>query len=195
MLAALMNRVVPRQAPLSPDPERIEREAAELRPVVVATVACILREPRDHEDVDDCANEAIRRAMESTHTLRGAVRPWLLGIARHLALDTLRARQRARNRIADSRDDSSATSLMDRIIDPQGSPYEVLAQAEQVKLVRRVLEGLPEGPRKALELFHLEELGYQEIAERMQVPLGTVATWVTRSRKAIATALAEGAMS
>lgn len=55
--------------------------------------------------------------------------------------------------------------------------------------MRRVLETLPEGPRQALMLFHLEELGYQEIAKRLGVPLGTVATWVTRGRKALAEAL------
>ena len=48
---------------------------------------------------------------------------------------------------------------------------------------------LPEGPRKALELFHLDGLGYQQIAERLGVPLGTVATWVTRGRRALAEAL------
>ncbi len=55
--------------------------------------------------------------------------------------------------------------------------------------MRRILVQLPEGPRKALELFHLEGLSYQEAAQRLGVPLGTVATWVTRGRKAMAEAL------
>jgi RNA polymerase sigma-70 factor (ECF subfamily) len=40
-------------------------------------------------------------------------------------------------------------------------------------------------------MFHMEGLEYQEIAERLEVPLGTVATWVSRGRKAMATTLAE----
>ena len=40
-------------------------------------------------------------------------------------------------------------------------------------------------------MFHLEGLGYQEIAVRLEVPLGTVATWVMRGRKAVASAVAE----
>ena len=41
----------------------------------------------------------------------------------------------------------------------------------------------------ALVLFHVDGLGYQEIAARLDVPLGTVATWVTRARRALAEAL------
>ena len=51
------------------------------------------------------------------------------------------------------------------------------------------MQKLPDGPRKALELFHLEGLPYQEVGRRLGVPLGTVATWVTRGRKAMAEAL------
>ena len=51
------------------------------------------------------------------------------------------------------------------------------------------MQKLADGPRKALELFHLEGLAYQEISRRLGVPLGTVATWVTRGRKAMAEAL------
>jgi RNA polymerase sigma-70 factor (ECF subfamily) len=58
-----------------------------------------------------------------------------------------------------------------------------------------VLAKLPDGPRHALQLFHLEGLSYQEIASRLTVPLGTVATWVTRGRKAMAEALEEDALS
>jgi RNA polymerase sigma-70 factor (ECF subfamily) len=52
---------------------------------------------------------------------------------------------------------------------------------------------LPDGPRNALQLFHMEGLSYQEIAGRLEVPLGTVATWVTRGRKAMAEALEDDA--
>jgi RNA polymerase sigma-70 factor (ECF subfamily) len=47
---------------------------------------------------------------------------------------------------------------------------------------------LPEDQRRALELFHLEGLGYREIAAKMGVPMATVGTWVTRGRKRIAAA-------
>lgn len=169
----------------------VREQAAELRPVVRAVVACVLRERPDHADVEDCTSEALRRALESTSQARGPIRPWVLGIARHVALDTLRARQKQRARNVDVPDDApnSATAMVDRLIDPSASAEEQLELAERATRVRRVMAKLPDGPRKALEMFHLEGLAYQEIASKMNVPLGTVATWVTRGRKAMAEAL------
>lgn len=188
MLSALMTTA------LLAAPENVSavrREAAELQPVVRAVVACVLRERPDHADVEDCTSEALRRALESTSQARGPIRPWVLGIARHVALDTLRARQKQRARSVGVPEDapSSATAVVDRLIDPGAAADEQMELAERAARVRRVMDGLPDGPRKALELFHLEGLAYQEIAARLGVPLGTVATWVTRGRKAMAEAL------
>jgi RNA polymerase sigma-70 factor (ECF subfamily) len=84
--------------------------------------------------------------------------------------------------------------MVDRLVDPAEPADEQLALAERASRVRRVLATLPEGPRTALELFHLEGLPYQEIATRMAVPLGTVATWVSRGRRAMAEALEDDVM-
>lgn len=187
MLSALMTTALL----AAPESASVRQQAAELRPVVRAVVACVLRERPDHADVEDCTSEALRRALESTSSARGPVRPWVLGIARHVALDTLRARQRQRARTADVPDDapSSTTAVIDRLIDPTEGADERIELAERAARVRRVMQSLPDGPRKALELFHLEGLAYQEISARLGVPLGTVATWVTRGRKAMAEAL------
>lgn len=173
------------------EPPKVHEQAAELRPLVRAVVACVLREPPDHADVEDCTSEALRRALEGQSQLRGPVRPWVLGIARHVALDTLRARQKQRARNVDVPEDapSSTALVLDRLIDPGAIADEQMERAERAARVRRVLAKLPDGPRRALELFHLDGLSYQEIAARLDVPLGTVATWVTRGRKAMAEAL------
>ncbi|MBX3188869.1 MAG: sigma-70 family RNA polymerase sigma factor [Labilithrix sp.] len=172
----------------------LPQQTAELRPLVRAVVACVLREPPDHADVEDCTSEALRRALEAQSTVRGPVRPWVLGIARHVALDTLRARQKQRLRnvnVAHDDAPSSSRLVMDRLIDPGAGADEQIESAERAARVRRVLATLPDGPRNALRLFHMDGLSYQEIAGRLDVPLGTVATWVTRGRKAMAEALEE----
>lgn len=192
MLSAIMSTAL-LAAPQSPS---LREQATELRPLVRAVVACVLREPPDHADVEDCTSEAMRRALEAQTDVRGPVRPWVLGIARHVALDTLRARQkqRARNVEVHATDaPSSANLVMDRLIDPRAGADEQIETAERAAHVRRVLQQLPEGPRNALQLFHMEGLSYQEIAVRLDVPLGTVATWVTRGRKAMAEALEDDA--
>ncbi len=191
MLSALMTTAL---LTANPTPE-LRQQAAELRPLVRAVVACVLREAPDHADVEDCTSEALRRALEDKSEVRGPVRPWVLGIARHVALDTLRARQKQRARNVEVREDapSSTNLVMDRLIDPTAGADEQMEVAERAARVRRVLLILPEGPRNALQLFHMEGLSYQEISARLEVPLGTVATWVTRGRKAMAEALEDDA--
>jgi RNA polymerase sigma-70 factor (ECF subfamily) len=196
MLAALMTSFAPppTSAPKLPESNDFSREAAALRPLVRSVVACVLRERPDHVDVEDCTSEALRRAFETKESRRGEIRPWLLGIARHVALDALRARQRKRAREArDTREDDSEASLIERIADPGDLPSDQLEQAQRARALREALAALPEGPRRALEMFHLEGLGYQEIAKKLGVPLGTVATWVTRGRKAMLATFQEGA--
>jgi RNA polymerase sigma-70 factor (ECF subfamily) len=203
MLAVLMFPEPP-PAVLSPQAGKAEdaafaRDTAALRPVVRAVIAAMLRERIDHADVEDCTHETLRRAIEGRSRLRDgeAIRPWVVGIARHVALDALRARKRARARNADTGaaadEDDPLPAMVERIADPSDDPFERVAKARRDALLRGAIDALPDGQRKALTMFHLEGLGYQEIAERLGVPLGTIATWVLRGRKAIAAALQEEA--
>lgn len=191
MLAALLDTahsLVPRRV----DPT-FEGEVAALRPVVRAVVAAVLREPLDHADVEDATQETLRRAVEGRNRPDGPLRPWLLGAARHVALDSLRARRRARDRFDDGgvphAPESGTALLVERLADPGVAADDELLENERRERVTRALARLPEGPRRALELFHGEGLAYAQIATKLEVPVGTVATWVTRGRKAIADVL------
>jgi RNA polymerase sigma-70 factor (ECF subfamily) len=191
MIATLMVAHVP---PAKNDVrEALARETAELRPVVRSVIAAILNESRQHPDVEDCTHEALRRALEGSERLRNGepLRPWVTGIARHVALDALRARRRDRQRAVREVEgqDADMPSTLDRVADASPSPLDRVEVAQRDLQVRRALETLAEGPREAIRMFHMEGLGYQQIAERLDVPLGTVATWVTRARKALATAV------
>lgn len=168
-------------------------ELETLRPAVRGLAAHLLRERVSHPDVEDCASETFRRALEGRSRLReGApVRPWLLGIARHVALDALRARRRAAQRNAGGGDELASSPVVDRIADPGPLPDARTEHRERAVRIRTAMDRLPEQPRQALLLFHLEGLGYREIAERMGVPVGTVGTWVTRGRQSLAAALSE----
>lgn len=165
-------------------------EAEELRPAVKSLVARLLGTGRDHPDVEDCAHEAFRRALEGRSRLQPGlpVRPWLLGIARHVAIDLLRERRR-RGRPDEPLD---APRHDDGLIDPALAPDARLERAERARRLRSALQQLDEAPRRALLLFHVEGLGYREIAERMNVPTGTVGTWIARSRRSLAAVLADG---
>ena len=171
----------------------LHAEAAELQPVVRAVVAAVLRQGPTDPDVEDCTGEALRRALEGSDRLRDGepLRPWVVGIARHVALDLLRARKRQRTMAHDAPPDSvgNVAPLVERVPDSKPSPFERVAGARRDALVRAAIAELPEGARDALVKFHLEGKSYQAIARELGVPLGTVATWVSRGRKAIAAIL------
>jgi len=190
MLAVQMD---PPQVPLEPPPSSgFAREAEASRPLIRAVVAAILREGRMHPDVDDCTSEALRRALEGRQRLRAGepVRPWLLGIARHVALDRVRVRQRDLRRHVQPTADG-LESPVDRVPDSAPGADERLERARRMAAIRGAMDQLPAEHREALELFHVEGLAYREISERLSVPIGTVCTWIARGRRAIAVALGE----
>jgi RNA polymerase sigma-70 factor (ECF subfamily) len=82
-------------------------------------------------------------------------------------------------------------SFLERLADPGPGPEERAASSERAQRLAKAMESLAKEPREALVLFHVDGLGYQEIARRMGVPLGTVATWISRGRRSIAEALGE----
>jgi RNA polymerase sigma-70 factor (ECF subfamily) len=171
-------------------PAAFDVEAEALRPAVRAVAAAILRESRMHPDVEDCANETMRRALEGRARLRDSepLRPWLLGIARHVALDLLRVRMRDRRARIVSHDDGQ-DDLLERVPDSTPSADEQLERARRAEHVQRAMRDLPDDHRRAVEMFHVDGMAYREIAELLGVPVGTVCTWISRGRRAIATAL------
>lgn len=157
--------------------------------VVRRVVAAVMRLPSAHPDVDDGVAETMRRALEGRDRLRDGdpMRPWVLGIARHVAVDALRKKGRERPAtVAAERDSSGDVSIFDVIPDSSPSPLERTLAAEKRARVHRAMADLPEGMREALVLFHVEGMGYEAIAREMNVPLGTVATWIARGRKTLA---------
>lgn len=168
---------------------------SEFRPAVQALVARVLRRGRQDADVEDCVNEAFRRALEGRERLLEGhpERPWLLGIARHVALDHLRAQQRSQAREARPRasDAEPAVDPVAQLADPHADPEALALHRQRAARLQAELETLPASQREALVLFHVEGLSYREISERLGAPVGTVGTWVLRARQGLAVALGE----
>ena len=100
------------------------------------------------------------------------------------------ARRPARDGEAGAGDD---TGLVERVPCPGPDPQERVAQVRRDAAIGRAIETLPAHYRDALLKFHVEGKGYQAIAREMNVPLGTVATWIARGRKAMAEQLGDEA--
>lgn len=141
---------------------------------VKRTIAAILRHPVTHPDVEDGAHDVVRRVLEHTGSAAEAYEMWVLGIARHVAIDRIRARMRERT-----------LPLPSDAVRPDGD-----AHVELRNLQARIAE-LPGSQRDALLMFHLDGKSYQAIASELNTSMGTVATWISRARQALITKMEE----
>lgn len=158
-------------------------DPALLRAAVRGVVAAVLR--GSDAEVDDVTNEVFRRALEGRARVRSGepVRPWVLGIARHAALDARRARARSARRV-----DADASGRLEAL-EAAGVPED---RAASRLALERALDGLAPREREVLLLFHVEGLDYRAIAERLGAPMGSVATWLARGRKTLGAKLRGG---
>jgi RNA polymerase sigma-70 factor, ECF subfamily len=121
------------------------------------------------EVVQDVFAQAWRQAARYD-TSRGAVIAWLLVMTRSRAIDRLRARRGLPPLAGDSEQTLGVLS------DPGAGPERAALSSEQRSRVRGALEQLPLVQRLAIELAFFEGLTHVEIAERLELPLGTIKT-------------------
>jgi RNA polymerase sigma-70 factor, ECF subfamily len=155
---------------------RSDRVAFELlyRRYARAVLSLALRLLRDRGRAEDATQEtftAIWRSARSYRPERGPGAPWLFAVARNAIVD--RARARTDTPIEHGEDEPAS----------EAGPSERAEQAWLAWRVHRALAELPERERTALELAYWGQLSQTEIAEHLNVPLGTVKT---RTRAALA---------
>jgi RNA polymerase sigma-70 factor (ECF subfamily) len=126
----------------------------------------IVRDAGDAEDVTQDVFVQAWRQADRFDTERGSVAAWLLSVTRARAIDLLR-RRRVRPQPADS------PAIADTSDDAPGQDVR-LEWAERAGAVRAALDSLPFVQRLAIELAFFEGLTHNEIAEQLEVPLGTV---------------------
>ena len=139
-------------------------------------------------DGADAAQESFVRAFTGLDRFDGTrpLLPWLLAIARRACLDQLRARRHER-----AYPDGGVAAELSAV--SPGSLERHVSAREELGLLAEAFGKLAEGPREALALFHFHELSYKEIAEQLEIPMGTVMTWIHRGRDALRTALGAAA--
>ena len=152
-----------------------------------------LRLLADAEEARDAAQEAFARAYASLAAYDAAqpFAPWVLRIARNHCLDVLRRRLPARQRVELDADPREGVPEHLDLPDTAAPPAdEALERAQLKTTLDAAVAALPENYREAVHLFHVEQLSYKEIAATMDVPIGTVMTWLHRARGRLREALA-----
>jgi len=152
----------------------------------------IARMVRDVDLVQDIAQESFIRAYRALPQFRGesAFYTWLYRIAVNTAKKALVELKRdplvTESVLAGAGDDDDETSRVERELTDGATPEAVLASKEIAQTVNAAIEALSEDLRQAITLREIEGLSYEEIAEMMNCPIGTVRSRIFRAREAIA---------
>ncbi len=141
---------------------------------------------RNHADAQDVTQEAFLKAYRAIPNFRGesAFYTWLYRIAVNTAKNYLAVQNRRpyemEQDIAEIEQIDAGTALKE-----QETPEHALLTMEIQDTIVRAIEGLPEDLHTAITLRELEGLSYEEIAEAMDCPIGTVRSRIFRAREAI----------
>jgi RNA polymerase sigma-70 factor, ECF subfamily len=149
---------------------------------------------RDVDIVQDIAQETFIRAYRALPQFRGeaAFYTWLYRIAVNTAKKALMDMKRdplVTESAGRGDDDGEETSRRENELSDGETPEALLASKEIAAAVNSAIEALSDELRQAITLREIEGLSYEEIAEAMNCPIGTVRSRIFRARDAIAARL------
>jgi RNA polymerase sigma-70 factor (ECF subfamily) len=170
--------------------ERVERDVL---PMLPSLYPAALRMTRNPSDAEDLVQEAYLRAYRGFSGFREGtnLKAWMYRILTNTFINSYRKRQREPVTVQD--DDIEDWFLYDKL---GSAGAEASAESEVLERmpdedIRGALEALPEGFRMAVWLADVEGFSYKEIAEILDIPIGTVMSRLHRGRRALEKALWE----
>jgi RNA polymerase sigma-70 factor, ECF subfamily len=143
---------------------------------------------RDPAEVEDVTQEAFIKAYRALPAFRGdsAFYTWLYRIGINTAKNYLMAMgRRAPTSTEVEADEAEGYEEGEQLRDIN-TPESLLLSNEIAETVNATIEGLPEELRRAIQMREIEGLSYEDIAQAMNCPIGTVRSRIFRAREAIA---------
>jgi RNA polymerase sigma-70 factor (ECF subfamily) len=136
-----------------------------------------------HEEAEDLAQDIFIKIFKSLDTFdrRANFQTWLISVSRNLCIDHYRSVRKERETIDRDVDAGELTPAA-----PDPSPMASLEQRDRVMLLREALAALPETLKTAVLMRDIQELSYQEIADKLRLPEGTVKSRINRGRTELA---------
>jgi RNA polymerase sigma-70 factor (ECF subfamily) len=143
---------------------------------------------RDQAEIEDVAQEAFVKAYRALPNFRGesAFYTWLYRIAINTAKNYLVSQGRRAPTATDADIEDAETFDDGDHLRDLNTPDSMLLSKQVAEAVNRAIDKLPEDLRTAIVLREIEGLSYEEIAETMNCPIGTVRSRIFRAREAIA---------
>jgi RNA polymerase sigma-70 factor (ECF subfamily) len=136
-----------------------------------------------HDQAEDLTQDIFLKIFKSLHTFdsRANFQTWLISVSRNLCIDHYRRVRKERETI-DRDVDANELAPISR----EPSPMAPLEQRDRVSLLREALSALPETLRTAVLMRDIREMSYQEIADTLRLPEGTVKSRINRGRTELA---------
>ena len=136
-----------------------------------------------HDEAEDLTQDVFLKIFKSLDTFdrRANFQTWLISVSRNLCIDHYRSVRKERQTIDR---DVDANELTPASSEP--GPIAALEQRDRVVLLRHALARLPDTLRTAVLMRDIQELSYQEIADRLRLPEGTVKSRINRGRTELA---------
>jgi RNA polymerase sigma-70 factor (ECF subfamily) len=141
----------------------------------------------NYDDAQDIAQEAFIRVFNSIGSFRGDANfsTWIYRIVTNVFLDE-RKKQRVRDHGSlDEYLELEDSSVTRQIEDPSPGPEAAIEQRERHEVVGEAVLQLPENQRVMIALYHFQGRSYEEIADIMNLPIGTVKSRLNRARLAL----------
>ena len=144
----------------------------------------LLKLTNNPTEADDLTMEAFGKAFASLHlyTPTHAFSTWLFSIATNNCVDFIRKKRLQTIYLDDIRTKSEGEVYEYPIPSEGDNPEENIIHEQRVQILREVVRQLKPRYRKLVEMRYFEEMSYEEIAEELDMPLGTVKVQLFRAR-------------
>lgn len=145
---------------------------------------------KNEDDVQDLVQETFIKVYNSLDKYQQsfAFSSWLYRLASNHCIDFLRKKRLSTISLQFSNSKTDEEQEYE-IEDNSNIPDRIMLQAEKSEIIEKAISSLPDNYRLIIRLRHEEDLDYQQIAERMNIPLGTVKAQLFRARKILETYL------
>lgn len=155
----------------------------ECYPLVYSTAYRLLG---SQEEACDATQEAFVRAFHAITSFRedSSFSTWLYRIVTNVCLDRLRRQQREPLGLELLTEDGEFGPVRE-VPDDAPDPAEQAARSERQQVVQECLQGLTDDHRAVIVLYDINGFSYEEIAEMLDLPLGTVKSRLSRARMAL----------
>ncbi len=142
---------------------------------------------QNHEDANDVAQDAFIRAYNAINSFRGdaAFSTWIFRITTNIFLDERKRRKAHPQQSLDEYSSQEEQREGMQVEDTAPQPDEVVIGKDRQRILARAIQSLPDYQRSMVVLYHLQQKSYEEIAEIMNLPLGTVKSRLNRARLAL----------